>query len=163
MKRFLLLLAAVFCFSAANAQKGEMGAGINLNVGLGYGGGYNNIGIGAKYQYSFTDHIRVEPAFAYYFKKDYLSMWDVTANVHYVFRLVDNKLNLYPLAGIGVTGIKAGVSNLYSASVTKFEANVGGGVEYKVHKNIAIGAEFKYRIITYYSNFGIQIGATYLF
>ncbi len=162
MKRLFLLLAAVMCFSVANAQKGEMGVGANVNFGFGYTGGYSNIGVGLKYQYSFTDHIRVEPAFTYYFKKDYISMWDAMANVHYVFHLANDKLNLYPLAGLGVMGVKASVLG-YSASETKFGFNLGGGVEYKVAKAVAVGAEVKYQIVSGYGHLGVQIGATYLF
>lgn len=104
MKKLLLLVAAVLCFSAASAQKGQMAAGVNLDLGFGYPGSYSNIGIGAKFQYSFTDHIRIEPAFTYYLKKDLISMWDLMANVHYVFPMANDKLNLYPLAGLGGTG-----------------------------------------------------------
>lgn len=162
MKRILFLLVAVMTFSVANAQKGQMAAGVNLDLGFGYPGSYSNIGIGAKFQYSFTDHIRVEPAFAYYFKKDYLSMWDFMANVHYVFPMANDKLNIYPLAGLGVLGVKASVLG-YSASTTNFGVNLGGGVEYKISKSIALGAELKYQIVADYGHLGLQIGATYLF
>lgn len=163
MKRLLLLLAAVMCFTVANAQKGEMAAGVNFNFGAAYTGGFSNMGVGLKYQYSFTDHIRLEPAFTYYFKKDLISMWEVMANVHYVFRMANDKLNLYPLAGLGVLGAKASIFE-YSASTTNFAFNLGGGVEYKVHEHIAIGAELKYNIVgNSYSHLGIQVGATYLF
>lgn len=139
-----------------------MAAGVNLNLGFAYPGSYSNFGIGAKFQYSFTDHIRVEPAFTYYFKKDYLSMWDFMANVHYVFPMANDKLNLYPLAGLGVLGVKASVLG-YSASTTNFGVNLGGGVEYKVAKSIALGAEIKYQIVADYGHLGLQIGATYRF
>ena len=166
MKRILIILAAIFCFAIVNAEaqeKGQMAAGVNFNLGAGYGGGYSNFGIGAKFQYSFTDHIRVEPAFTYYFKKDYLSMWDFFANVHYVFGMANDKLNLYPLAGIGVLGAKASVLG-YSASNTNFGVNLGGGVEYKLSDKFALGAEIKYAIVgNSYGHLGVQIGATYLF
>ena len=157
MKRILIILAAIFCFAIVNAEaqeKGQMAAGVNFNLGTGYGGGYSNFGIGAKFQYSFTDHIRIEPAFTYYFKKDYLSMWDLFANVHYVFGMANDKLNLYPLAGIGVLGAKASVLG-FSASTTNFGVNLGGGVEYKLIKYAIVGNS--------YGHLGVQIGATYLF
>ncbi len=163
MKKFFFLLAAVMCFSVANAQKGEMAAGVNFNFVLGYSGSYSNIGVGVKYQYSFTDHIRVEPAFTYYFEKDLVSMWDIMANVHYIFRVANDKLNLYPLAGIGVLGAKASAYG-YSASTTNFGVNLGGGVEYNLAEHWAIGAEIKYRIISNsWSHLGLQLGATYRF
>lgn len=163
MKKLFFILVAVVCFSVANAQeKGSMAAGVNLNLGFAYPGSYSNVGLGAKFQYSFTDHIRIEPAFTYFFKKDYLSMWDLMANVHYVFPMANDKLNLYPLAGLGVLGAKASVLG-YSSSTTDFGINLGGGVEYKITKSIALGAEVKYQIVSDYGHMGIQIGATYRF
>ena len=168
MKKILFLLVAVACFSVANAQKGQMAAGVNLNMGFAYGtitadgGSFSNFGIGAKFQYSFTDHIRVEPAFTYYLKKNYLSMWDFMANVHYIFPMANDKLNIYPLAGLGVLGAKASALG-FSASTTNFGINLGGGVEYKLTESIALGAEIKYQIVSDYGHLGLQIGATYLF
>ncbi len=166
MKRILIILLAVVCFSAINAEaqeKGQMAAGVNFNLGTGYDGGYSNYGIGAKFQYSLTDNIRIEPAFTYHFEKDYLSMWDLFANVHYLFGMANDKLNLYPLAGVGVLGAKASVLG-YSASTTNFGLNLGGGAEYKLSDNIALGAEVKYAIVgDGYSHLGVQIGATYSF
>lgn len=163
MKKFLFLLAAVLCFSVANAQKGQMAAGVNLNFGCAYdGGSYNNIGIGAKFQYSFSNHFRVEPAFTYYLKKDHLSMWDLMVNCHYVFPMAENRFNLYPIAGLGVLGAKASALG-FSASTTNFGVNLGGGAEYKISDSIALGAELKYQIVSDYGHLGVQIGVTYLF
>ncbi len=166
MKRFLMILVAAFCVStmAVNAQqKGQMAAGVNFDLGLAYSGGYSNFGIGAKFQYSFTDNLRVEPAFTYYFKKDYLSMWDFMANVHWVFKLKNEKFTVYPLVGLGVVGTRASVWG-YSASTTNFGLNLGGGADYAITKDIAVGAELKYAIVgNANSHLGIQIGAKYLF
>ena len=107
MKKWLLMVvAAVFCAWNVQAQteKGAMAAGVNLTVG--FGDSYTNVGLGAKYQYNIIDNLRLEPNFNYYFKKDYLSMWDLSVNVHYLFTLYEG-LNFYPLAGIGVAGGKA--------------------------------------------------------
>lgn len=163
MKKVLFLLAAVLCFSVANAQKGQMAAGVNLNFGLAYEvGSYNNIGLGAKFQYSLSDHFRLEPAFTYYLKKDNLSMWDLMVNCHYLFPLAQDRLNLYPIAGLGVLGAKASALG-YSASTTKFGINLGGGAEYKISQSIALGVELKYQIVADYGHLALQLGVTYLF
>ncbi len=143
-------------------QRGDMAVGVNFNYGFAYSGSYNNAGIGAKFQYSFTDHIRVEPIFTYYFKKDNLSIWDLIANVHYVFPLLNNHLNLYPLAGLGIMGAKVSETN-YSNSTTKFAANLGGGAEYKFTSHFAVGAELKYQMVSSYGHFIVQAGLTYRF
>lgn len=163
MKKILMLFVAAMFISAASAQeKGQMAAGVNLNFGFGYAGSYSNIGIGAKYQYSFTDHLRIEPAFTYFFKKDFLSTWDFMANVHYVFPIAQKKMTVYPLLGVGVFGAKVKVLGV-SASDTNFGLNIGGGYEYCLKENIALGAELKYQVVSGYGHLGIQIGAKYVF
>ncbi len=161
-QKILLFFAAVMCFSIASAQQGQMAAGVNVDMGFGYPGSYSNVGIGAKFQYSITDNIRIEPAFTYFLKKDYISMWDLMANVHYVLPMAGDKLNIYPLAGLGVLGVKAGEGK-YSVSSTNFGINLGGGAEYKITEKIALGAEIKYQIVSDYNHLVIQIGATYSF
>lgn len=164
MKKLLLVLTAALCVSAASAQKGEMAAGLNLNTGFAFkGGNYNNVGLGAKFQYSFTDHLRVEPAFTYYFEKDDVSMWDLMANMHYIFRFVDNQLNVYPLAGIGVCSATIDLNPTGSETQTNFAVNIGGGVEYKVSRSVAIGAELKYQFVKDYGHLAMQVGVTYSF
>ncbi len=165
MKKLFLLIAVMFCVTSwSNAQeKGDMAAGVNLNMGFAYkdySGG--NFGMGAKYQYSITDHIRLEPAFTYYFKKDYISMWDLMANAHYLFKVADEKLNLYPIVGVGAFGAKASVFG-YSSSDTNFAVNLGAGAEYRVSQNISVSAELKYMIVSDFGHLGLQIGAAYLF
>ncbi len=143
-------------------QRGDMAVGVNFDYGFAYSGSYNNAGIGAKFQYSFTDHIRVEPAFTYYFKKDHLALWDLMANVHYVFPLVNNRMNLYPLVGLGIMGAKVSETG-YSNSTTKFAANFGGGAEYKFARHFAVGVEMKYQAVSSYGHLIFQAGLTYRF
>ena len=166
MKKYLMILAIALgatTFTGAAQEKGQMAAGVNFDIGLAYSGGYSNFGLGAKFQYSFTDHLRVEPAFTYYFKKDFTSMWDLMANVHWVFKLRNEKFTVYPLVGLGVVGVKASVFG-YSASTTNFGVNLGGGADWAITPKIAIGAELKYSIVgNSWSHLGIQIGAKYLF
>ncbi len=167
MKKLLLIIVAMLFVSAASAQKGTMSAGLNFNYGFAYTGGeFSNIGIGAKFQYSFTDHLRVEPAFTYYLKKDYISVWDFMANVHYLILKPENKFNFYPAAGLGVVGVKVSIKELgedFSASSTKFGFNIGGGAEYKLSEAFSLGAEIKYHIVSGFNHAVIQVGVKYNF
>ena len=89
MKKILVLLICLCAFATTSfAQKGESALGANLNFS-----DERNIGIGVKYRYSFTDNWRIEPVFNYYFKHDYVSMWDLGANMHYVIP-VASKISL---------------------------------------------------------------------
>ena len=163
MKKFLLFVMAVMCMAVAQAQvKGDMAAGVNLNMGFGYDGDYDNMGIGAKFQYSVTDKIRVEPTFVYYFEKNYLSMTEFIVNAHYLFPMMDGKLNVYPLAGLGLVTSKVEIFG-FSESESNFGLDLGGGAEYKLTDNISLAAELKYYIAGDWNHLGLQIGATYAF
>ena len=145
MKKWLLMVvAAVFCAWNVQAQteKGAMAVGGSLSFG--FGDDYSNIGIGAKYQYNIIDNLRLEPSVNYYFKKDNGSMWDLCANVQYLFTLNEG-LNFYPLAGIGVAGAKIHAGE-WSNSSTAFAFNIGAGFEYMFTSNVSANVEYKYRV-----------------
>ena len=168
-KLFILILAAVCSLSTVNAQtKGDMAAGINFGMGFGYdeitydGESFNNISIGAKFQYNVLDKLRLEPSFNYYLEKDHISMWDFMVNAHYLFPALNNKVNFYPLAGIGMYGTKVSYGG-FSSSDSDFALDFGGGAEYKLTDQISVGAELKYYIVPDMSHLCFNIGATYAF
>lgn len=69
MKKILVFLVAVIaCCTVSQAQQGQSAVGVYLNYG-----NETNVGLGLKYRYSFNDNWRIEPAFDYYFKHDYVS------------------------------------------------------------------------------------------
>lgn len=162
-----LVVAFFAAFTIQAQEKGDMAAGLNLSYGT--KSGYSNLGIGAKYQYSFTDAIRLEPSATYFFKKDYVSMWDINVNVHYLFHLAD-KFSLYPLAGVSLLGAKADLGDELkeygvkaSASETKFGVNLGGGAQYRLSENFALALEIKYQLVSDYDRPVFTLGAAYKF
>lgn len=180
MKKLLLLVAILMAGMSVYAQKGVKAVGLNLD----YGTEISNVGFTGKFQYGITNAIRVEPAFTYYLKKDGVNLWDITANVHYLFN-VTPKFTVYPLVGIGYAHTKASFSDDLedympdgwsmnyegeemsddegSSSSGNFCANFGAGAEYKLTDKLSIGAEFKYQLIDNFNQFVIGIGATYKF
>lgn len=170
MKRFLFLIAAVFCATAASAQdKGDMAVGAQVVYGT--GDGFSNIGVGAKFQWNVINRLRLEPSFTYFLKKDLISMWDISANVHYQFP-VGNVVSLYPLAGLSVMGIKADIPEVDlgeygsyggSASDTEFGFNIGAGADFNLSKKFALNVEAKYKIGGHWSRFMIGAGVAYRF
>ncbi len=160
MKRMVVLVVMALSTTFLLAQeKGEMAAGLNLSYGSKTG--YTNIGIGAKFQYNITDNLRIEPSATYFLKKDYVSMWDANANVHYLFGLSDS-FRLYPLAGVALVGVKVGVGE-YSASDSKFGFNVGAGAEYLLSETLALNLEIKYQIVTDLDRPVFSLGLAYKF
>jgi outer membrane protein X len=169
-RRVAIVAIAVLSMSvAANAQeKGDMAAGGNLVMGS--GDGFTNFGIGAKFQYNVMNPLRLEGSFTYFLKKDYLTMWDLSVNGHWLFPVGD-KLTVYPLAGLGILNygydysVDLGGWGNYgsSASTSDFAFNLGGGVDFKLTDKMILNAELKYKISDVWSRVLISAGLTYKF
>lgn len=161
MKKFLLIaLMAVMGMSVqAQSVKGDMVAGVN--VAYGTKDGFSNFGIGAKFQYNFTDALRIEPSATYFFEKDYTKMWDVNVNLHYLFNVAD-KLSLYPLAGVSLVGVKAEFLGA-SASESKFGANLGAGAQYWLTESFALNFEAKYQLVSDFDRPVFSLGGVFKF
>jgi len=168
MKKLLMVAIILMVgVSTAMAQKNVKAVGLNLN----YGSEISNLGVGAKFQYGITDAIRIEPSFNYYLEKEGVGLWDINANIHYLFDVAE-KMKVYPLAGLGyahcklsyeMEGITSDDSDEISASSGEIAVNLGVGGEYQINENISIGAELKYQIINNFNQLVFSVGATYKF
>ncbi|GHV48630.1 hypothetical protein FACS1894181_04920 [Bacteroidia bacterium] len=156
----IVTIALVTMSVAAGAQeKGDMAAGGNLV--LGSGDSFTNIGIGAKFQYNVTTPIRLEGSFTYFLKKDYLTMWDLSANAHWLFPVAD-KITVYPLAGLGILNYGSSYGS-YSASTSDIAFNLGGGIDYKLTDKLILNAELKYKISDTWDRLLLSAGLAYKF
>ena len=184
MKKFFILLSlCMIGFTGYAQSKGDMAVGINLGAApsLEKGAKVSNFGIGAKFQYNVTNPIRLEADLDYWFKDKGLDVFDISANVQYIFKIMD-KLNVYPLVGIGYGRIGGGVDfdeddfdwystragydfdyDDISTSLNRFLFNVGVGAEYNFTNKISAGIEIKYQYMQNFSRLPITIGATYRF
>ena len=162
MKKFLLLVCAAVMSLSASAQAGDKALGAQLV----FGSKTNSIGLGVKGQYYFTDQIRGEASFDYFFKNQGISMWDINANVHYLFDVAD-KFKVYPLAGLGYTNwsykYEYAGAPVVEGSDGRLAVNLGGGVEYELTKNLNVNAEAKYQIISNYNQLVLGVGVAYKF
>ena len=157
MKKFLMLACAMLLSAAMFAQQGDKSLGLNLKYGL---DDPKSTGFGIKGQYGLTDQIRLEGSFNYFLKKDYCNVWDINANVHYVFKA--GEFGLYPLAGVTLQNVK--VSNAgYSHSESKFGVNLGAGAEYPITEKIKVNLEFTYKLVNDYDRSLIGLGVSYKF
>jgi outer membrane protein X len=174
-KTAIVVIALTMVALSANAQqKGDMAAG--ANIVLGTGDDLTNFGIGAKFQYNVLDPLRLEGSFTYFLPKEYglgttkLNMWDISVNAHWIFPVAE-KINLYPLAGLGIFGTKAKVDidlgglGKYggSASDTDFGLNIGGGVDFKISQTVLLNVEAKYRISGEWSRLIASAGVAFMF
>lgn len=194
MKKIFAIVCVAFAGLCASAQSaGDMAVGVNIGVApcLESGADVTNFGIGAKFQYNVTDPIRVEAAFDYGFKSKEVDVLTLGINAHYIFK-VGEKLNVYPVVGLGYAHLKGGYSvadvdweqvmddalNGYpsfdyddedvdyvesSSSLNRFMFNIGAGVEYNLTDKLAVGAEIKYQYIKDFNRMPISVGVTYKF
>ena len=150
MKKLLLLVCAAVMSLSASAQAGDKALGAQLV----FGSETNSFGLGVKGQYYFTDQLRGEASVDYFFKNKGVSMWDINANVHYLFDVAD-KFKVYPLAGLGYTNwsYKLEYDNVTLAKGTdgRLAVNLGGGAEYALTDNVSVNAEAKWQIVNNYS------------
>ena len=163
MKKLLLLVCAAVMSLSASAQAGDKALGAQLL----FGSKTNNIGLGVKGQYYFTDQIRGEASFDYFLKNKGISMWDINANVHYLFD-VANKVKVYPLAGLGYTNWSYKYEypghSVIEGSDGRLAINLGGGAEYELTKDLSVNAELKYQIVSNnYSQLVLGVGVAYKF
>ena len=161
MKKLFIIALMVFVGMSVQAQsvKGDMAAGVNLAYGT--KDGFSNFGLGAKFQYNFTDALRIEPSATYFLKKDLVSMWDVNVNLHYLFTVAE-KFQLYPLAGASLVGMKADYG-IGSASETKFGFNVGAGAQYWLTETFGLNLDIKYQIVSDFDRPVFSLGGVYKF
>ena len=162
MKKLLLLVCAAVMSLSASAQAGDKALGAQLV----FGSETNSLGFGVKGQYYFTDHIRGEGSFDYFLKNKGISMWDINANVHYLFDVAD-KFKVDPLAGLGYTNwsykYEYAGAPVVEGSDGRLAVNLGGGVEYELTKNLNVNAEAKYQIISNYNQLVLGVGVAYKF
>ena len=140
---FCLIMVFAMSLSYVSAQQGDMSAGGHLTFGS--GDEYSNIGIGAKFRYNVTDPMRLEGSFTYFFKKDFMSMWDISANIQWLFP-VSYQFAVYPLAGFSIMGMKLDLGDWGSGSDNGFGLNFGGGADFNLNDQIALTFELKYRV-----------------
>ena len=162
MKKLLLLVCAAVMSLSASAQAGEKAVGAQLV----FGSETNSIGVGVNGQYYFTDQIRGEASFDYFLKNQGVSMWDINANVHYLFDVAD-KFKVYPVAGLGYTNwsykYEYAGHTIAEGSDGRIAINLGGGAEYELTKDLSVNAELKYQIISNYNQLLLGVGVAYKF
>jgi hypothetical protein len=156
----LSLLVLALSIGSAQAQfKGDKAVGANLALGLSDGDA--RIGLGAKFLYNIIDPVRVEAAFTYFLKSDYVSMIDISAYGHYLFPIND-KFTAYPLTGVGYCNARASYGGV-SHSEGKFVYTLGGGADYRLSSNLILQGDLKYKFVGSSYIFMISAGVAFQF
>ena len=185
MKRFLVSLT--FCLAGLASfaqQKGDVALGFNFGVApiVENHASTTNFGLGAKFRYNVSNPVRLEANFGYWFKSNTFDIIDLSANVHYVFK-VGNKFNIYPLVGVGYARVNSSIGGAVedvleesfdwyndddveinaSTGFNRLLVNVGVGAEYAVTDKLSLGVEIKYQYLKDFSRLPINLGLAYKF
>ena len=163
MKKIIIAacMALLGCGSVF-AQQGKQAIGGNLS----YGTEIESVGIGLKYQYNITDQIRIETSMNYFFKNDGLSMFDINANIHYLFPIASNiSLNSLPLFSNNKLqfALRKAADYDVSGSDGKFGVNLGAGMEFDLDKSWSLNFDNKYQLISDLDQAVFNFGVAYNF
>lgn len=164
-KVFLVIALAGAAASSSYSQsgKGDVGLGFNLGVGPSVTNhhDFTNFGLGAKVQYNFTNPIRGEFEFTYWFESDHISFIEAGANIHYLFN-VSRVFTMYPIVGIGYGQPRVEYHD-GKISFDRFMFNIGLGGEFNVARNWTASLEVKFQYMKDFSRMPITAGLTYHF
>ncbi len=164
MKKFLTFICAVMmgigCAQADPAESGNIAAGVNLN----YGSYTKSFGFGIRGQYTFPKNFRGELTVNYFTKHDYKKAWDINLNAHYLVNLWQNRLYIYPLAGLNYTmaTVDAHDGN-DKEEKNHMGLNLGAGAEFAITDHIDVLIEYRHTIERKIDQGVFTIGATYHF
>jgi len=169
----IIAVSAMFMIYTATAQQGEKAAGGYLSLAV--GDVVTNIGVGGKFQYNVLDPIRLEGSLSLFLPSKFtvndgwfgsqslygtLSMWDISANVHYLINVSD-QYNVYPLLGLSLLGATVKFLDVKDTE-TGIGLNIGGGMDFNINEQVAINGEIRGRFGEW-SRFIISVGLIFKF
>ena len=155
---FVLLVSLPTFAQEGGGQKGQMSAGARLTIGS--GDDYTNVGIGGIFRFNVTDPLRLEGGYTFFLKKDHFSMWDLSANAHWLLPVTE-EVTVYPLAGFSIMALSAGGTSLSESGL-----NFGAGGDYSINEQLSLNFELRYRVSIgdlELNRLGISLGATFKF
>ncbi|MBQ0786162.1 MAG: outer membrane beta-barrel protein [Oceanihabitans sp.] len=162
-KKTLLLCTVIFLFAT------QIQAQISIGGGLGYNEKISGPGVTLKGVFTITDNIAISPSASYFFGNQVYgykrSLFAGDVNAHYYFNIIENKLKVYPVAGVNFSSYKTG--NSYYDDLFDYEtkqvtdnalgANIGAGATYQFTEKLKVYLEPKF-VVSDYSQVVINAG-----
>ena len=155
MKKALLTVlataAVVFAASAQRAGDWTIAPKVNLYM---HTGTDLVFGVGTGMRYNITDDFRIEPSAIFMLDKN--SSIEFSCDLHYIFTIVDNAWNIYPLVGLVANDIVG-----WSSGV-----NLGAGFDFQLSRDwdLTVQAKWQPMFSEYRKNpVALTLGASYRF
>ena len=146
-------------FAQAQVHQGESAVGANLV----YGSEIESLGIGPRFQYGILDQLRGEVGLNYFFEHNHLSWWEVNVNAHYLVGLSNDRLYIYPLAGLNYTMVDYKGELDAKGEENHVGLNLGAGLEYELDEHWGVNLEYRHTIIRKVDQGVIGLGINYKF
>lgn len=160
----IVLLIATAMPAHAELRRGEKSFGPKI----GYVSKNQSALAGLVFQYTFSRHFRVVPEVGIIFRHKDLDGLEVNVNAHVPFGFENDKVALYPLAGVNYTswgrhGVDEAGENDVTTHANRFGVNLGGGVELRCTSTLKLSLEAKYCLLNNYDNAQVSLGISYVF
>ncbi len=162
MKKILTLVCVMLMgmgVAQAQVHQGETAAGVNLV----YGSEIESMGVGARFQYGILDQLRAEVGFNYFFEHNHMSWWDVNLNAHWLLGVWQDKLYLYPLAGVNYTMVNFKKELDPKGEENHVGLNLGAGIEYELNDHFGVNFEYRHTIVRKVDQGVFGLGLNYKF
>lgn len=172
------LLAALMTFgcisTAEAAERGEKTFGVRT----GYVSRNRSADFGLFFQYSFSEHFRLEPAADLVFRHHDRDAFTIDLNAQVPFDFSDDKFSLYPFAGLNFSSWNYHFKTIYtngwvpldddyttgvSSRKNRFGINLGAGFDLKVSSTLKLSLQAGYTFVKANSGIRILAGIGYVF
>lgn len=133
-----------------------------------YIGQNTSVGAGLFFQYSFSRHFRVAPEIGIVFRNRDRDALTIDLNAHVPFGFKNDKVAIYPLAGLNFASWSLHGNDENSADdvtthINRIGLNTGAGVELRCTRSLKLTLEGKYTFIKSYSGAVVSLGISYVF
>lgn len=172
---FMTLILSFFTPTANAAQKGEKTFGVHT----GYVSRNNSADLGLYFQYTFSDHFRLQPSADIIFRHHDREAFTIDLNAQVPIGFDSDKFSLYPFAGINFSSWNRhqpifefvpdeGEGQIIyegnkSTRSNNFGVNLGAGFDLKISSTLKLSIEGGYTFVKRNSGVKVLVGLGYIF
>ena len=162
----LVFVAAIAGNEANAAQRGQKTFGVRT----GYVSRNKSMDAGLFFQYTFSEHFRLEPAADIVFRHDDRDAFMIDLNAQVPFSFGTPSFDLYPFAGLNFSSWNRHHPNEVSefnddvsTRANRFGVNLGAGFDLKVSDTMKLTLQAGYTFVKSNSAFRLLLGIGYIF
>jgi len=162
----LVVLAGVSGIEATAAERGQKTFGVRT----GYVSRNKSMDAGLFFQYTFSQHFRLEPSADIVFRHDDRDAFMIDLNAQVPFSFSNSIFDLYPFAGLNFSSWNhhfpdevSDFNDDVSTRTNRFGINFGAGFDLKVSDTMKLNLQAGYTLLKANSAFRLLVGIGYIF